>query len=300
MSQQEKGSHGKPSLSDPDCSVPLDETDVVMASVHVTSSQLEPQPESPPIIDTEFTRRMVQHQLEEPSSLEMDAADGVAVTEQPEKKGRWTRAEHDAFLRGMVLYGREWKRVAQSIPTRTATQVRSHAQKYFQCLERQQKQSSYLAPSVAENLSWNDTDTDSVASSSNMMMTSPSHRRALHSPPDTASMSDSVRQEAERILANPSAVHEEVNATLLQLRQRYEQLNDRWMQIRQQSPSSSNSSAVPTPIHDEQDELIAVQALQSRLRQSLPSSYTHPSSNNDEDELNDHHPADEANDRKSP
>lgn len=45
--------------------------------------------------------------------------------------GRWTEQEHKAFLLGLSRYGREWKRVAQDIPTRTSAQVRSHAQKYF-------------------------------------------------------------------------------------------------------------------------------------------------------------------------
>ncbi len=37
--------------------------------------------------------------------------------------GRWTRDEHEAFLRGLKLYGREWKKVADLIPTRSAAQV---------------------------------------------------------------------------------------------------------------------------------------------------------------------------------
>jgi SHAQKYF class myb-like DNA-binding protein len=45
--------------------------------------------------------------------------------------GRWSDNEHKAFLLGLSRYGREWKRVAQDIPTRTSAQVRSHAQKYF-------------------------------------------------------------------------------------------------------------------------------------------------------------------------
>jgi SHAQKYF class myb-like DNA-binding protein len=45
--------------------------------------------------------------------------------------GRWSDSEHKAFLIGLSRYGREWKRVAQDIPTRTSAQVRSHAQKYF-------------------------------------------------------------------------------------------------------------------------------------------------------------------------
>ena len=39
--------------------------------------------------------------------------------------------EHEAFLQGLRLYGREWKRVAADIRTRTSAQIRSHAQKYF-------------------------------------------------------------------------------------------------------------------------------------------------------------------------
>ena len=45
--------------------------------------------------------------------------------------GRWTAEEHSAFLVGLRAYGREWKKVAQQIKTRTSAQIRSHAQKYF-------------------------------------------------------------------------------------------------------------------------------------------------------------------------
>lgn len=50
--------------------------------------------------------------------------------------GRWTEQEHKAFLVGLSRYGREWKLVAQDIPTRTSAQVRSHAQKYFAKLSK--------------------------------------------------------------------------------------------------------------------------------------------------------------------
>lgn len=46
-------------------------------------------------------------------------------------RGRWTAEEHEAFLRGLRVYGREWKRVAADIKTRSSAQIRSHAQKYF-------------------------------------------------------------------------------------------------------------------------------------------------------------------------
>lgn len=50
--------------------------------------------------------------------------------------GRWTELEHQSFLAGLRLYGREWKKVASKIKTRTSAQIRSHAQKYFAKLAR--------------------------------------------------------------------------------------------------------------------------------------------------------------------
>ena len=38
--------------------------------------------------------------------------------------GRWTKLEHENFLIGLALYGREWKKVAAQIKTRTSAQVR--------------------------------------------------------------------------------------------------------------------------------------------------------------------------------
>ena len=45
--------------------------------------------------------------------------------------GRWTPEEHDLFLEGLMLFGNEWKSVQGHIKTRSATQARSHAQKFF-------------------------------------------------------------------------------------------------------------------------------------------------------------------------
>jgi len=46
-------------------------------------------------------------------------------------EGRWSEEEHKKFLEGIVIYGINWKKVKTFIQTRTNTQVRSHAQKFF-------------------------------------------------------------------------------------------------------------------------------------------------------------------------
>ena len=51
--------------------------------------------------------------------------------------GRWTKDEHERFLRGVALYGPvNWAKTTELIGTRTAEQVRSHAQKYFDLQRR--------------------------------------------------------------------------------------------------------------------------------------------------------------------
>lgn len=48
-----------------------------------------------------------------------------------ENLGRWNKIEHDAFLSGFELYGKNWNQVAAHVKTRTVIQTRTHAQKYF-------------------------------------------------------------------------------------------------------------------------------------------------------------------------
>jgi SHAQKYF class myb-like DNA-binding protein len=55
-------------------------------------------------------------------------ADGIS--------GRWRDEEHDIFLKGLNKYGRKWKKISLIVKTRTAVQIRTHAQKYFQSLLR--------------------------------------------------------------------------------------------------------------------------------------------------------------------
>lgn len=53
------------------------------------------------------------------------------VSGSHEHTGRWTKQEHDMFLEGLKQYGKEWKKIAGLVKTRTPVQIRTHAQKYF-------------------------------------------------------------------------------------------------------------------------------------------------------------------------
>lgn len=62
-----------------------------------------------------------------------------------ENYGRWSAEEHNLFLKGMQMYGRKWKKISYLVKTRTDVQIRTHAQKYFQKINKS-KERGYIPP----------------------------------------------------------------------------------------------------------------------------------------------------------
>ena len=65
-----------------------------------------------------------------------------------QKLGRWTEEERHAFLVGMAKYGRHWSRVAAEVGTRTVQQVRTHAQKHFKKIAKEDNKAIALRKKI--------------------------------------------------------------------------------------------------------------------------------------------------------
>lgn len=200
--------------------------DTTVSGNHIvpTASSQETTPKAPPVPSTHPTVTTNSKKRKTPPN------NGGGTS------GRWTPDEHEAFLRGLSLHGREWKRVAADIPTRTSSQVRSHAQKYFA------KLSKYEAATAHGGMM----DWDSSCGTASVMSTSSSNATLstmtmVGSSHTIASLPPSVQRQAERIIADPGSVEAEVKETLQQLKTRYAQLQQR---LQQQQPSNDERIAL--------------------------------------------------------
>lgn len=168
--------------------------------------------------------------MNEVGSLAFHESQGRTATSKNRKRsadnisGRWTAAEHEAFLRGLRVYGREWKKVATCIPTRTSAQIRSHAQKYFTKVSKEQQQLLAL------------TEQRRTPFPVGMPFKSDEAFRN-NDQPRSQSFTDTMNS----MLSNPSAVESRVCKTLASLRERYKQLEDQLQ--KNQAPASCDPPA---------------------------------------------------------
>jgi len=111
-----------------------------------------------PAITTVFLPTTLKGPIQEdysPSSLDSNSSNKKASIgkqnnnkredKQSFRTGTWTEAEHRLFLKGLAEIGPgNWIAISETIPTRTAVQTRSHAQKYFNKLGK--KKDCSLSP----------------------------------------------------------------------------------------------------------------------------------------------------------
>ncbi|PPR86302.1 hypothetical protein GOBAR_AA34389 [Gossypium barbadense] len=53
------------------------------------------------------------------------------------QREKWTEEEHQRFLEALRLYGRGWRQIEEHVGTKSADQIRSHAQKFFSKVVRE-------------------------------------------------------------------------------------------------------------------------------------------------------------------
>jgi hypothetical protein len=88
--------------------------------------------------------------------------------------GRWTAKEQQQFLSSFAIHGKDhtnctnddWRKIAESIPTRDATQVRTHAQKYFKNAQKPSQKTKTTTSKSSSSSSSSNSNSKSNSSSS--------------------------------------------------------------------------------------------------------------------------------------
>ena len=94
-----------------------------------------------PIIDQFKKISKIQNNNNTNNNLTYSEEDNFFTLSNNQKflTGRWHLSEHKKFLEAIIKFGNDWKRVEKHIGTRSSSQARSHAQKFFIKLKEEQK-----------------------------------------------------------------------------------------------------------------------------------------------------------------
>ena len=89
----------------------------------------------------EHSKKKIENaQVHNPSPMDtVDARGGASIpgmVGEIKNKGRWTMKEHEAFLSGLQMFGRQWTKISAIVKTRTPNQTSVHAQNYFKHLSK--------------------------------------------------------------------------------------------------------------------------------------------------------------------
>eukprot|EP00804_Cyclotella_cryptica_P023337 CCRYP_000485-RA/>CCRYP_000485-RA protein AED:0.01 eAED:0.01 QI:481/1/1/1/1/1/2/348/277 len=202
------------------------------------------------------------------SSSALDAGGESAVS------GRWTAAEHEAFLAGLKVYGREWKKVSTCIPTRTPAQIRSHAQKYFNKVSKEHHE--FMAIEATRHFSCP------------AQLMSKTESPVQMTSVDKLETSSSYLDIVSAISRNPESAESRVSRTLNALQERYSQLENTLRRIKsEEQPKACSTEECNAPslgpasaaLKAEQQILRKAAKARYELKQSQQSSPKNTNSN---------------------
>lgn len=132
---------------------------------------------------------------------------GRVVETGQEHTGRWTREEHQAFLSALKMYGKEWKKVAAKVKTRTVVQTRTHAQKYFQKLAKASGGTEDAAQIEMRVASEAKTQSASTSSQKKKQRVTPPKMSRTTSVASAAQVISSLHNAQQQQFSGPSTAH---------------------------------------------------------------------------------------------